>query len=408
MNAFSFVFSPTLPKCEIFDSARKQGLKDLSHLDPAQLMPRCFQDTWDLLWLPDELVDPLEGFWPDQHKDCTTCYLWDFLANDILTASLVHLRRQVKTKSYTLSDLVNSISSSTELSSYSRNIQGFMPTILKELLGVSWTGESGVYDIQTPYPKLVRALIGNARNSCFSQNHGTRSSFKYNLRFINACFESIYQIETVGKIRLKGYPAEEIYFLERLFSTLLHILIHTDTITASASEYLISLTQQMPNVTTRFSLLKTLLSIHDVFPQADEIDFRYEEEDITSVMMKLIGGYIFPVWQWLFISNLTKQFPGEPACAIRAIETIPFYNAHLTGTDLLRKRTQIPPPRRSEQELYPKRFACCDIDWWADQRQALGALAGARGEELTARSGTLLFQSPLFDPYVLSSCVYSE
>lgn len=348
-------------------------------------------------------MDPFRGLWPELALDNKDSFLWGILKNDILVSALVYFRHNTVAPSYSLSHLLSegteTNSTSGSYTNYSKNLGKYMPCLLLQLFGISKTSKNGAYSIKSVYPHLLSAIISSAQSSVFSQNKKTRTSMKYNLGFANACFDTIF----TSHVSLASHPAEEIYVFERLWAVWLKLLLPTDIHPSSTKA--ISLSRYMPNATTRISFLQGLLSMSNQGFDNDDHDEIY---DMPCDVLKLIGGYIFPVWQWLFCTHLERQYSGNAADIIRAIESVHFYNSTLKNSPLLKLRVHTRtkyPISRSISEMYTKRFADWDIDWWMDDHQVMSALAGKPVGIDSALGDSLLFQSPLYDPEFLSFCL---
>lgn len=376
MDLFDRVFTPMLfPETEI------------SETSPYELLRQSFWDAWSQLWLPDYLVDPLD-IWPHEFEHCEKCTLWKFLVDDILISSLIYFRRQAEVETVDLSFLLAHSILEGSYSDYSRNVKQKLPPIIKKLFGITQEKPNGPYQIKTPYPNLVAALIGGVGKSPLSLRQNTRNSLTQSLEFSKMCLSCIASAQNQP-----SYPAEERYIFERLFSLQAKIgLFHLRLENEEYPQSQLDLIRYMPNVTSRLGFAQALLP----FPEPNHDP---KEERFASGWLKVIGGYLFPAWQALFCARIQFKFQNHRIeDLISAIEALACYGPNQIRLEQLEKF--ISPKdiyKRDVKEHYVAFAAPWDIDWWALSEKAM--------DSSKISNDLLMGKNPLLDDDFLLDCL---
>lgn len=169
---------------------------------------------------------------------------------------------------------------------------------------------------------------------------------------------------------------------------------------------LMDLVLHMPNVFSRLILTQVLFD-------CPEPEHGIEEENFTSGWLKIIGGYIFPIWQTLFCLRLKKKYRDSPTPferIIQSIEELPFYNPQ--GIHLLMMQNLIdkkPFYMRGEKEQYSSFVEPWDTDWTVPMNEFVSKYEDSfkltYPTPFRPNQQSALLMSPLMDFDFLSDCI---
>lgn len=399
MDLFKSIFSPTIPDAWINDQ-KIQGLFSLiekctDSVSDDDLLAEIFHSTTSMqLALPEKFLENFVDFWPTlEHSPqaCVKCKLWDFVAPDVLTASLVFFRHQLPTEPLSLSSLC-SVYSEADYANFNRNM-AYIPISLYSLLGITQVAEGKRYRIETHYPNLVAALIQFAKGSTLSNRPKTKDSYTMNMRSFISCLNTIQSAKDDPKKNHYSHPQEEIFFVERIFSLGIRTLLYNDFVVQELPRKIVDSFRQMPNALMRYSLIQGLL----IGYYNDSIDM---ETLITTLV--LVGGYVFPVCHWMFCKMMMSKYQEDVPTIIAAIEKMDTYQATLDSPLFnVQEKNSVLRPARTEKDLYPKWFSHWNPDWHQGVDQVFQALLGDTGN-YTTNFDSLLLDSIIFDPALIA------
>lgn len=224
MNLFKSIFSPAIPDAWINDQKIQELYsrieKCTDSVNDDDLLAEIFHSTTSMqLTFPEKFLENFVDFWPTREHSpqvCVKCKLWDFVAPDVLTASLVFCRHQLPTEPLSLSSLC-SVYSEVDYANFNRNM-AYIPVSLYSLLGITQVAEGKRYRIETHYPNMVAALIQFAKGSTLSNRPKTKDSYTMNMRTFISCLNTIQSAKDDPKKNRYSHPQEEIFFMERIFS----------------------------------------------------------------------------------------------------------------------------------------------------------------------------------------------